>query len=210
MSKLSMLRKAAGLGAKEEETKDDQPVTEIQETPVEEVHEEVTPVEEIPVVNSEETPVNGTPVVETQPSEVHDGNGSDSQEPNEETPENEGAPDENESKDGEQDAEKPKPKRRSKRSSARDSNDSQDAPEDNPKKEKDQEDTEPKRGRKGVRRDRVIVMLDKETIEILDSFSISRSGTARAVILATQDFLANIEGDIKEDELVSKIKDKLS
>ena len=45
MSKLSMFRKAASLGAKEEETKEDQPVIQDQETPV----------EEIPAVDSEES-----------------------------------------------------------------------------------------------------------------------------------------------------------
>ena len=52
-------------------------------------------------------------------------------------------------------------------------------------------------------------MLDKETIEVLDSFAISRSGTARAVILASQDFLVNLEGEFKEDELIAMIKGKL-
>ena len=194
MSKLSMLRKAAGLTTKEEETKEDQPVIEIEENPV----------EEIPVVNSEETPVNGTPVVETQGETT-----LESKEPSEETSQDQGTPDENESK--EEDEDDPKPKRRSRRSSARDSKDSQDGSEDDAKKEEDQEAAEPKRGRKkGVRRDRVIVMLDKETIEILDSFSISRSGTARAVILACQDFLVNLEEEVAEDELVSKIKEKLA
>jgi hypothetical protein len=69
---------------------------------------------------------------------------------------------------------------------------------------------EPKRGRKkGTRRDRVIVMLDRETIEVLDSFAISRSGIARAVVLGCQEFLVNIEGEVSEEELVTKIKDRL-
>ena len=78
--------------------------------------------------------------------------------------------------------------------------------------EKPKEDTETKRGRKatGQRKDRVIVMLDKDVIEVLDSFSISRSGTARAVILGCQEFMVNLEGEVKEDELVEKIKEKLS
>jgi hypothetical protein len=69
---------------------------------------------------------------------------------------------------------------------------------------------EPKRGRKkGIRRDRVIVMLDKETIEILDSFAIPRSAAARSVILGCQEFLINLEGEVSEDELTNKIKEKL-
>ena len=217
MSKLSMLRKAAGLTTKEEETKEDQPVTENLKNSVEEAPKEEIPVEEVPVVNSEETPVNGTPVVETPENET----------PTEETPvveaqdeikpefkelTEETLQDENTTDTKEENTDDPKPKRRSKRSSARDSKDSPDEPKDDPKKEGDQETTEaPKRGRKkGVRRDRVIVMLDKETIEVLDSFSISRSGTARAVILASQDFLAGLEGEITEDELVAKIKEKLA
>ncbi len=52
-------------------------------------------------------------------------------------------------------------------------------------------------------------MLDRETIEVLDSFAISRSGSARAVILGCQEFLVNLEGEVKEDELVAKIKEKL-
>lgn len=86
-------------------------------------------------------------------------------------------------------------------------------PQDDPENDSDeesQETEEPKRGRKkGTRRDRVIVMLDRETIEILDSFAISRSGTARAVILGCQEFLVHLEGEISEDELTNKIKEKL-
>ena len=82
---------------------------------------------------------------------------------------------------------------------------------ENDSNEKPPETEEPKRGRKkGTRRDRVIVMLSRETIEILDSFAISRSGTARSVILGCQDFLVNLEGEISEDELTSKIKEKLA
>ena len=69
---------------------------------------------------------------------------------------------------------------------------------------------EPKRGRKkGIRRDRVIVMLDKETIEILDSFAIPRSAAARSVLLGCQEFLVNLEGEVSEGELTNKIKGKL-
>ncbi len=83
--------------------------------------------------------------------------------------------------------------------------------ENDSQKEEEAVTEEPQRGRKkGTRRDRVIVMLDCATIEVLDSFAISRSGTARAVILGCQDFLMNIEGEISEDELMSKIKEKLA
>ena len=69
---------------------------------------------------------------------------------------------------------------------------------------------EPKHGRKkGTRRDRVIVMLDRETIEVLDSFAIPRSAAARSVILGCQDFLVNLEGEVSEDELMNRIKEKL-
>ena len=87
---------------------------------------------------------------------------------------------------------------------------SQNDSENNSQKEEEAVTDEPKRGRKkGTRRDRIIVMLDRETIEVLDSFAISRSGTARAVILGCQNFLSRIEGEISEDELTNKIKEKL-
>ena len=81
---------------------------------------------------------------------------------------------------------------------------------DDTKKEEDPKSDEKKPGRKrGIRKDRVIVMLDKEVIEILDSFAFSRSGVARAVILGCQEFLVNFEGEVKEDELIQMVRERL-
>ena len=86
----------------------------------------------------------------------------------------------------------------------------QDESENDSEKEEYPVTEEPKRGRKkGTRRDRVIVMLDRESIEVLDSFAIPRSAAARSVILGCQDFLSSIEGEVTEDDLIAKIKEKL-
>ena len=73
----------------------------------------------------------------------------------------------------------------------------------------------PKRGRKKGSvpiKDRVIVMVEREPmVSLLDSFtSLSRSATARAVMVACQSFLETADKNITEAELVESLKSKLA
>jgi len=197
MSKLSKFKKTTGLVSKEEEAKEDPPVTETLEDLV----------EKTPPVYSEEkspegTPTEETPESETPTEETPEKTKRESQEPNEEKP-----PSEEDSTDTpEKEAGGSKNKSKPKRSRSKDSqNDPKEEPKEEPKTDA------PKRGRKPTgRKDRVIVMLDKDLIGILDSFSISRSSVARAVIRASRVLLISFEGEITEDELVNRIKASLS
>jgi len=179
MSKLSALKKATGLGAKEEEKKDEQ------------ISQDTNAVEQKPSADKETAPDKEK---KDSSPEKTDPPKADSK--NDEKSVSKGLTQEDSKNDA---IEKSTPATPPQTDAKNDT-----------KTEEGAESDEKKRGRKkGIRRDRVIVMLDKETIEVLDSFAISRSGTARAVILASQDFLVNLEGEFKEDELIAMIKGKL-
>ena len=182
MSKLSMLKKATGLGSKEEEKKKEEPIS-----------QDTSAVDQKPSADAKES---------TPPNKEE----KDSAEKKSEIPQTDPKTDE---KSNTKEPTKEEPKNDSAEKSTPTNSPPSDAKNDTEKKEGEKPD-EQKRGRKkGVRRDRVIVMLDKETIEILDSFSISRSGAARAIILGSHNFLSNLEGEFKEDALIQKIKEKL-
>ena len=181
MSKLSMLKKATGLGGKEEEKKE------------EPISQDTSAVDQKPSADAKES---------SPPNKEE----KDSAEKKSETPNTDPKTDE---KSNTKEPTKEEPKNDSAENLAPSTPPQSDSKDDPEKKEGEKSD-EKKRGRKkGIRRDRVIVMLDKETIEILDSFSISRSGAARAIILGSHNFLSNLEGEFKEDALIQKIKEKL-
>jgi hypothetical protein len=97
------------------------------------------------------------------------------------------------------------------------SSDNQGVPEpktDDNTKEPDSQTPEKKRGRKKSDdpvKDRVIVMVSKDpTITLLDSFNISRSAVARAVLMGTRGFLEELEKNSTEQEIIEAIEKKLA
>ncbi len=194
MSKLSALKKAIGSGGKEEE-KQGEPVSQSQSA----ANEKTTDPKETTPPQKDQDSGNQDSKESTVPQKTEE---SKMEEPKkEEKPE---------SKEPKKEATHKKGSKNDEAEKSTPATPPQSDSKDDTEEKEGEEPDEKKPGRKkGIRRDRVIVMLDKETIEVLDSFPISRSGVARAVILACQEFLVNIEGDIKEDELIAMVEGKL-
>ena len=72
----------------------------------------------------------------------------------------------------------------------------------------------PKRGRKKSDqpvKDRVIVMIPRDPmITLIDSFSVSRSATARAILTGSMKFIESLDRESSEEEIVQAIEKKLS
>lgn len=63
---------------------------------------------------------------------------------------------------------------------------------------------------KGVPKTRIIVMVDRDTAEIISSFKLSHSAVVRAVAEGARNYLSNITGEITEADLTAQITAKLS